>query len=229
MDRTKPPRTRTADQSRTSSAPAWFAAAAVAVALVFGAFLSTLTPARVPEVGEGATVLPVPRAISEFQLVDHRGAPFGRAELEGRWSLLFFGYTYCPDVCPITLQSLAEVARLPLPTESADRPQVVFVSVDPDRDTTERLAEYVRYFHPSFVGTTGSPAEIDRLARSVGAFYRIEDGGDREDYLVDHAAVLFLVDPAARLSAVLEDPHDPAEFASLLARIRTARNARDDS
>lgn len=186
--------------------------------LAFGAYVWELAPPPAPDVGEGARVLPVPLAIEDFELVDHQGAPFDRSRLEGRWSVLFFGYTYCPDICPLTLQRLAEVQPL-LSEDGIPSQQVVFVSVDPDRDR-DRIREYVAYFHPSFIAATGEPAQIERLARSVGAFHeKARQEGD--GYLINHSSVLFLVDPSAKLRAVLEDPHDPEEYVELLARIQT--------
>ena len=198
-------------------------AVAVAIGIVgaallgFGILLSRLAPSSPTDLGEGVTLLPVPLEIPQFALVDHRGEPFDRSRLAGRWSLLFFGYTYCPDICPATLQRLAEVQdRLPNET------QVVFVSVDPERDSQERIAEYVGYFHSALIGVTGSPTEIDKLARAVGAFHRKAPGDAAgEGYLVDHSVSLFLVDPGARLEALMRDPSNPQRFLRLLAKIES--------
>ncbi|MGH0038410.1 MAG: SCO family protein [Myxococcota bacterium] len=197
-------------------------ALAAACVVGFGVYLATIEVPRPPEVGEGATLLPVPLEIPEFALSDHRGRPFDRSRLEGRWSLLFFGYTYCPDVCPITLQNLSPVQEALAAAPDAGAVQVVFVSVDPERDSRERLAEYVGFFHPDLLGVTGEPPEIDRLAKAVGAFYRkADDDAPADGYLVDHSAKLFLVDPGVRMRAVLDDPHEPEEFLELLGRIRS--------
>lgn len=208
---------------RPDRSPLWIAGVLLLGVVAFAAFLYGAVPAEAPDVGEGARVLPVPLEIPEFSLVDHRGRPFDRSRLLGTWSLLFFGYTYCPDVCPLTLQSLAPVqdalAEVPPPV------QVVFVSVDPDRDSPERLAEYVGFFHPELLGVTGEAREIERLTRAVGAFHEKADGGHGADYLVDHASSLFLVDPDARLHAVLEDPHDTGEYVALLSRVISAQRS----
>lgn len=197
------------------------ATVAVGALVAFGFYLASIPVPRSVDVGEGARVLPVPIELPAFALVDHEGAPFDRSRLEGRWSLLFFGYTYCPDVCPITLQNLIPVQDALAASDAETPVQVVFVSVDPERDAGDRLAEYVGFFHPDLVGVTGDPEEIRRLARGVGAFYRKAEGGsDAEDYLVDHSATLFLVDPDLRLRAVMDDPHEPQEFLDLLARIQ---------
>ena len=188
-----------------------------AALLFFGYVLVRISPDLPTDLGQEAKVLPVPLEIPDFALVDHEGRPFDRSRLEGRWSLLFFGYTYCPDICPLTLQRLAAVQDA-LPEDT----QVVFVSVDPERDSQERVAEYVAYFHPELVGVTGARTEIDKLARAVGAFNRRAEGGDDpESYLVDHAVSLFVIAPEARLHALMQDPHEPEPFLALYAKVQS--------
>jgi protein SCO1/2 len=197
----------------------------VASLVLIGGFVFALwkiAPPPPPDLGPEAHVLTVPLDVPEFALTDHRGKPFDRDRLLGRWSLLFFGYTYCPDICPVTLSKLAPVLDLLGPDSEV---QAVFVSVDPERDGTERLAEYVTFFHPALIGASGDEAEIARLTEAIGVFHQkraIEAvGGERADgYLVDHSSSLFLVDPSARLHAILHEPDDPEAFVELLARAR---------
>jgi len=128
--------------------------------LLIGGFVFALwkiAPAPPPDLGPEAHVLTVPLAVPDFALVDHTGARFDRDRLLGRWSLLFFGYTYCPDICPVTLQSLVPVQAL-LGEDSDTR--IVFVSVDPARDDVDRMAEYVGFFDPAYLGVTGEPEQI---------------------------------------------------------------------
>ena len=94
----------------------------------------------------GLFVYDVPRSIQDFSLQDHNGQPFTKASLTGKWSLIFFGYTYCPDICPLTLASIRQFEGLLQETEAADAVQVVMVTVDPERDTPEKLGAYVKYF-----------------------------------------------------------------------------------
>lgn len=208
--------------------------AAVAIALLliaavvaFGYTIAHLEPATPPDLGDGAKLLPVPRPVEEFSLRDHTGARLDRSRLLGKWSLFFFGYTYCPDVCPITLQTLGRVEQHWAGREAGQipAPQVIFVSVDPQRDSLERLSEYVAFFDPAFVGATGSEAQLQILARSVGVYYAKaatdSDAAEADGYLVDHSAQLYLIDPRARLRAVLDDPHDPVEFAELVSTIQS--------
>jgi protein SCO1/2 len=190
----------------------------VAALALFGALLWRNAPPPVPEFEKDVHVLPVPLELAAFELVDHRGAAFDRAALEGRWSLLFFGYTYCPDICPITLQSLVPVQeRLDAPSD----PEGVCVSVDPARDDVARMAEYVGFFHPRLRGVTGEPAQVEALTRAVGAYNAPQEPEPGADgYLVDHATSLFLVGPDARLQAILHEPDDPDAYVSLLRRIQ---------
>ena len=190
--------------------------------MLIGGFVFALwkiAPPPPPDLGPEAHVLTVPLPVPEFSLVDQDGAPFDRERLLGRWSLLFFGYTYCPDICPVTLSKLAPVLDLLGPDSPV---QAVFVSVDPERDDTARLAEYVAFFHPSLLGASGDDAEIARLTEAIGVFHqrRAAEDASADDYLVDHSASLFLVDPSARLHAILHEPEDPRAFLELLARAR---------
>lgn len=194
----------------------------LALAIAFALLLVRVAPAPAPDVGPGATLLPAPRALPEFALMDQDGEAFDLRRLQGRWSFLFFGYTSCPDVCPGTLAVLRDVhAELADAGIGVEETQFVFVSVDPDRDTPERLREYVSYFHRDFVGATGAPQQLDRLTRFLGVHHRRSRTEGDPDYLLDHTSAVLLIDPAARLSAVLSDPHDPHEIADSFRRIRS--------
>ena len=195
-----------------------FVLAAGSLVLISGFVFSLwrIAPPPPPDLGANAHVLPVPLEIPDFELVDHRGGVFDRAALEGGWSLLFFGYTYCPDICPVTLQKLAPVLDLLGPDA---RLQAVFVSVDPARDDPARLAEYVAFFHPALIGASGEMAEIEKLTRAIGVYHeKSELPGTGDGYLVDHSSSLFLVGPSARLRAIFHEPEDPQSFVDLLDR-----------
>jgi protein SCO1/2 len=155
------------------------------------------------------TVLAEPKPLTDFALTDDRNRPFGPESLKGKWSFLFFGFTYCPDVCPTTLATLARardaIAKNAL---GADDVQFVFVSVDPNRDTASGLRQYVRAFDPSFVGVTGDDAQLARLAGQLGAVYRVEITPGVENYPVSHSAAVYLLDPRARHHAVDTPPLD---------------------
>lgn len=158
---------------------------------------------------ESATLLPDGRPLPDFALMDQTRHPFGPAQLAGRWSLLFFGFTHCPDVCPATLATLAAARRELAELPAAQQPAVVLVSVDPGRDTPEKLAEYVAYFDPSFAAVTGEPAMLQALTGGLGVAVMIGEADASGYYSVDHSAALFLVNPAGRLAAVFGTPHTP--------------------
>ena len=165
-------------------------------------------------------VLPEPRVIADFALVDDEGAPFSLGNLRGHWSLMFFGYTHCPDVCPSTLYDLKLVhERLEqLTGDDAPGHQVLFVSVDPERDTPEQLGQYVNYFHPDFIGVTGPQEQLAPLTMQLGIAYRIEDHeADSSQYNVDHSVSVLLMDPQGRLHGVFPAPHDADKMAGELA------------
>lgn len=161
-----------------------------------------------------ALVLTAPRALPRFSLTDHTGAVFDLDRLKGHWTLMFFGFTHCPDVCPTAMFTLARVVEQLGDLPAEDMPAVVMVSVDPNRDSPETLASYVPYFNPDFVGVTGDMPQILGLTGSMGvAFAYTPAEGAGEDYNVDHTASIFLVDPAGRLAAVFGAPHDANDIA----------------
>ena len=157
-----------------------------------------------------AILWPAPRAIADFRLLEQHGQPFSKSDLTGHWSLLYFGYLQCPDICPTTLQSLARMRALMLEAHAdAEIPQIVFVSVDPSRDTPERIAGYLAFFDKALVGLSGPPAALDALADSIGIAYaeNVEASGLRT---MDHTTSIIVVDPQGRAVAALPAPHQPA-------------------
>jgi protein SCO1/2 len=166
----------------------------------------------------GLYLLETPRDIGEFALVDQNGDPFNRARLEGHWSLLFFGFTYCPDICPTTMNFLNEfVADLERP-EAKDT-QVVMVSVDPARDTPSQLASYVPFFNPDFIGVTGEFLDIHRFATALNTpFRKVVGAGD--DYQVDHSSNVVLINPRGDYHGFFKAPLD---LAKMKATYRSAR------
>jgi protein SCO1/2 len=152
-----------------------------------------------------ATRFPVAREIQPFELVDHHNQVFDNAALEKHWSFLFFGYTYCPDVCPTTLSVLNSIAQRLQDTDADIR--FVMVTVDPERDTPERLAEFVTYFNGDFLGVTGTDQGLEQLTRQLGILYeRVQPEPGSEAYLMDHTAAVFLFDPDGRYHAVFSPP-----------------------
>lgn len=159
--------------------------------------------------------------IREFQLTDQHGEKFDNQSLNGKWSFVFFGYTFCPDICPTTLAVLTAMQKqLQHAPEIWSDTQVVFVSVDPERDTQEILANYMDFFNKEFYAVTGSRSEIDKLTRQFGAGYIIEPETSPGHYLVSHTGAIFLTDSQGALVASFSMPHDPGLIASLYRQIR---------
>ena len=197
----------------------------VTVALVAGlsaAGAMMFWPAPAPESRSQAmvgTVLPEARALPAVTLTDHDGETWTPADLAGGWHYLFFGFTHCPDVCPMTLATLAG-AMQQLENEAADAlPEVVFVTVDPQRDTPATMKNYVSHFHDDFVGITGAPDEIDRLTDALGISYALHEPDENGDYAVDHSAAILLIDPQGRLRALWQPPHGREVLAEEYLRI----------
>lgn len=158
-----------------------------------------------------ATVLPSPQPLPEFALIDDQGSEQTRAMFEGGWHLLFFGFTYCPDVCPTTLATLSAAVSELEETEPGSAPGIVLVSVDPDRDTPEKLAEYVAYFGPSNAGLTGSEDAIRALTEPLGIYFSKVDIPDG-DYTVDHSAAVLLINPEGQFHALFSGPHRAEDY-----------------
>jgi protein SCO1 len=174
-----------------------------------------------PPATEVAAVYAAPRPLPPFELVAHDGSRFDAARLRGRYTLLLFGFTNCPDLCPTTLTTLTAAARLLADLPEERRPAVVMVSVDPKRDTPEVLSRYLPHFDPRFVGVTGGEDAIASLALALGAAF--QRGAEVDgSYAVDHTAALFLIDPGARLVAVFPTPHVAATIAADYRRILAA-------
>lgn len=161
-----------------------------------------------------ATVLEPAKGISDFTLTTHLGEPFTLESLREKWSFLFFGYTHCPDVCPTTLHTMKQVVKaIAEKQEHGANVQVVFVSIDPERDTVERLAQYVPYFDKSFIGVTGEQGNINELTKQLGVLHlRVEAEGDA-GYLMDHTASVLLLNPSGELRAVFSAPHEARQIA----------------
>lgn len=149
---------------------------------------------------------------SEFRLTDHNGKPRTLADFRGKVVVMFFGYTQCPDVCPTTLSDLRKVMQLL--AGDADRVQVLFVTVDPDRDTQDLLAKYVPAFNPTFLGLRGDAAATQRIAKDFKIFYQVEPGKTPESYTVAHTAASLAFDPQGRLRLFVNYNTEPGKIAA---------------
>ena len=165
-----------------------------------------------PATFEQLTVLPGGRVLPDFSMIDQSGKAFSRADFSGRWSVLFFGFTHCPDICPTTLYQLAQMRKAMDDLAPTMQPAIYMVSVDVARDTPEVMAQYVQSFDSGFTGLTGEADQLQRLAMALGAAYGIEPGDDG-GYDVLHTAALFLLNSDGDYVAVASPPHDFAALA----------------
>ena len=157
----------------------------------------------------GGAVYVEPQAVPNFILSAANGQSVSLSDFRGQYVFIYFGYTFCPDLCPDTLAKLARVHQQL--GDEAGQVQVVMISVDPERDTPERLAEYVAAFDDSFVGLTGSPAEIDAAGAAFGLYYEKHEGTAATGYLIDHTARTYLLDPDGRI--LVAYPYDATDDA----------------
>jgi protein SCO1/2 len=161
-----------------------------------------------------STVFSPPQDIAQFALVDTKGRPFNNNSLWGHWTFLFFGFTQCTQICPPEMSNLNKIYTLLLQQQQNPMPQFVFISVDPDNDTLEKIGQYVTSFNPHFQGATGDKAEIDKLAASLNVLYikTIKDKKTGETTF-DHSGTILLIDPSGKLIAIFSMPHDPVAIA----------------
>jgi len=160
------------------------------------------------------------RALPEFELVTHNSRPLTRSGMTGKWNLIFFGYTHCPDICPASLQTMAEMFTAIEDPDVLEAIQVYFVSVDPERDNAEILAAYVTYFNPAFIGATAPLEKLTPLTRSLGIAHSIRNKSEAStSYDVDHSSAIVLVNPQAEFAGLFSAPHDALALARDMTRI----------
>jgi protein SCO1/2 len=192
----------------------WILVGLGALCAALAGFLLAAQVDRSPPVLASGTWLADARTLTDFHLIDSRGRPFSRADLRGHPTLMYFGFTHCPDECPDALAALARVQkRAPVPGL-----RVLFVTIDPKRDTPPILAAYLRQFDSGFVGLTGKPAELRRLEASLGiAAGRIDQPGGGYDF--DHTLAIILLDSRAREVGVFTAPFHARQLSRSLRRV----------
>lgn len=175
-----------------------------------------MTPAEM--LANGTVLLDIPRDLGDFALLDHHGEAFTPERLEGQWTLVFFGFTHCPDICPTTMSFLNQFMQQLKGTEAADT-RVIMVTVDPARDTPEQLAQYVPFFNPEFVGVTGEFLDVHRFATALNTPFRKvpkEDGA----YDVDHGGNVMVINPRGDYHAFFRTPLDMARMKTTYRAMR---------
>jgi protein SCO1/2 len=179
-----------------------------------------------------ARLLPEPKSLPDLALENHRGEAVGANVFRAHWSLVFFGFTSCPDLCPLELQKLGKVLNL---MGAGDELQVIFVSVDPERDVQDKLADYVGFFHPQIIGLRGSNSELAKFSQFFGAAYDRSaivdtklltipaginmptDVGDQ--YQVNHSARVFVVNPAGKFIGSFAPPYTAEDILSDMQKL----------
>lgn len=158
-----------------------------------------------------------PRVLPPIQLTRHDGQPLDNGAFKGHWTLVFIGFTHCPDVCPTTLAQLKVAQDQWTSIPETKRPRVMFVAVDPERDTPEIAGRYAHAFHQDTVAATGTQAQLEEFARSLSLVFMKnppDDPSKPERYNVDHSAALAVIDPQGRMAGVIQPPFEPAKIAS---------------
>jgi len=154
------------------------------------------------------------KTVPDFSLLDVDGKELTQSTFENKWSIVFFGYTNCPDVCPITLQVMKNVISK-LAEQNKEAPQIVFVSVDPVRDTSDVMKNYISFFNKEFIGITGELTDVHALTSALGIVASFTaNTEDPENYIVDHTASLLLIDPQKRLRGKITPPHEADTIAA---------------
>lgn len=209
--------------------PPWWAILLIALAAGAGAWLGQSYWQATPNAssallhGDGSLIrYPVPKPVPAVELTDRHARPWTPEALRGRYTLAFFGFTHCPDICPTALgllKAAAERWRSQLPADQ--QPQVLFVSIDPKRDTPAQLGQYVDFFDPSFLAVTGPDEALLPWTRSLGIVYVLTPNGPGEfDYSVDHSGSILLIDPQLQLVGLYRPPHTvEALVSSVLAQL----------
>ncbi len=162
-------------------------------------------------------VLETPRNVGIPELSMADGTPFDKSVLEGRWNLVFYGYTHCPDICPITLSTVAEAKK-----QTGGFPQVVFISVDPKRDDAKLVGEYAAYFDPDFICVTGDEANLQAMAMQMSVVAEAQPADENGEYLVDHSSALMLLNPDVKLAAMLQPPHSVESIVDAVTRVKAS-------
>ena len=188
------------------------------IALVLGLFISQqLSLSKSRDLGQvHGTVLDTPREVHSFELTGIDNAPFNNASLQGHWTMVFFGFTNCGAICPTTMAELGKMYRLLEEQGAKTLPHVVMVSVDPERDSLDKLNHYVKAFDPHFYGARGDENAVTLMTKEIGIAYTkiVRQGNENsQTYDIDHMGTVILFNPRGELSAFFTTPHQ----ASLLA------------
>ena len=183
-----------------------------AAALAVGLYVAiVIAPPAVHE-PKYLQLYPQARQLPEFELFDQDGQVFDNSRLMGQWTLAFVGYTFCPDICPTTMAELQKIYPELVNIESDHPIKVWFLSVDPNRDTQPRLKEYIEFFNPAFIATSGEHKQLFPLVRAMGMMYSMSDNPDNPNYLVDHSSSITLLNPLGQVVGRFKPQFKPGEL-----------------
>lgn len=191
----------------------------IGLVLLVGVMFATTSLRRPVPTPEHASYFEIPLELPAFNLDATSGEAFSRDDLRGQFSLMFFGFTNCPDICPLTLATLAQ-SYGELEDTVSELPEVVFVSVDPNRDTTDGIAAYLQNFDARFSGVTGSRRNLDPLLRALGVTVMIHELPDQPSYSVTHNGTIYMIGPDAELIATIDGSASASEIAIDFRRVR---------
>jgi len=169
------------------------------------------------------TAFPKAIAIQAFRLVDGDNKQFTNKDLTGRWSLLFFGFTHCHKICPTTLSELNKTYQILQKTDASNLPQVVFISIDPERDSPKVIRQYVMSFNKHFIGTTGSKSALDRLTKNLGIMYAAAKKSNEKDYQVNHSSTILVINPKGQWAGILTPPFNAKVMATDFMAIQRSK------
>ena len=191
------------------------------MALILALFLSRFYTPRELTLDEyktlGAYFIDPPRQLAEFRLIDDSNEVFLPEQFKGKWNILFFGFTYCPDICPLTMKQMSDVKESL--GEYSDNLRVLLVSVDPDRDKPENLRQYLDNFDKNFKGLTGEIDQIYKFSTQVNAPFFPVVNSPEQNYTVDHSGSLVLISPEAKYAGFFRAPHDTDKITKALASL----------
>ncbi|MEO6226313.1 MAG: SCO family protein [Thermomonas sp.] len=190
---------------------------------LFGSNSATTAASALPPVSS-ITLLPTPRVLPSFSLQQSDGTSLTGEELHGHWTVVFIGFTHCPDVCPTTLAHLNTAQKQWAGLPEGTRPRVLFVSADPDRDTPKISGDYAHAFNADSLAATAPVPELEAFARSMSLVFMKAPGpsGRADDYSIDHSATMIVLDPQARMAGVIVPPFDPKAIAADLIALTKA-------
>lgn len=183
------------------------------VSLAVGVGLALTFSNTAPEQPKYLQMYPQARQLADFELYDQNGEAVTQETLKGHWTLTFVGYTFCPDICPTTLAELKRIYPQLQAIQTPHPVQVLFLSVDPNRDTSERLNEYIQFFNPQFVAASAEHKQLFPLVRSMGMMYALSDNIENPNYLVDHSSSIVVINPSAQVIGRFKPHLEPGKLA----------------